>query len=85
VIGHARRDWALLHSQLISVLSPGCPGGPAHPARDVVLRPGWCVMQSPFLVGGMAAVREAGGNRFVFFGGLADSTGQRNTGWILGL
>lgn len=37
---------------------------------DVVLRPGWCVMQSRFLIGGMAAVPEAGGTRFAFLGGL---------------
>ncbi len=37
---------------------------------DIVLRPGWCVMQSRFLVGGMAAVPEAGGTRFAFLGGL---------------
>jgi hypothetical protein len=36
----------------------------------VVLRPSWCVMQSRFLIGGMAAVPEAGGTRFVFLGGL---------------
>jgi hypothetical protein len=37
---------------------------------DVVPRPGWCMMQSRFLVGGMAAVPEAGGTRFAFLGGL---------------
>jgi hypothetical protein len=37
---------------------------------DVVLRPGWCMMQSRFLIGGMAAVPEAGGTRFAFLGGL---------------
>jgi hypothetical protein len=37
---------------------------------DVVLRPGWCVMQSRFLIGGMAAVPEVGGTRFAFLGGL---------------
>jgi hypothetical protein len=37
---------------------------------DVVLRPGWCVMQSRLLIGGMAAVPEAGGTRFAFLGGL---------------
>ena len=33
-------------------------------------RPGWCVLQSRFLIGGMAAVPEAGGTRFAFLGGL---------------
>jgi hypothetical protein len=30
------RDWIglFLHSQLISAISPGCHGGPAHPTRD---------------------------------------------------
>ena len=37
-----------------------------HARFDVVLRPGWCVMQSRFLIGGMAAVPEAGGTRFAF-------------------
>jgi hypothetical protein len=37
---------------------------------DVVLRPGWCVMQSRFLIGGMAAAPEVGGTRFAFLGGL---------------
>ena len=37
---------------------------------DVVLRPGWCVMQSRFLVGGMAAVPEGAGTRFAFLGGI---------------
>ncbi|MFI0939822.1 hypothetical protein [Streptomyces sp. NPDC021020] len=31
---------------------------------DVVLRPGWCLMQSRLLVGGMAAVEEDSGTRF---------------------
>jgi hypothetical protein len=37
---------------------------------DIVLRPGWCVMQSRFLIGGMAAVPETDGTRFAFLGGL---------------
>ena len=36
----------------------------------MVLRPGWCVMQSRFLIGGMAAAPEAEGTRFAFLGGL---------------
>lgn len=35
---------------------------------DVVLRPGWCWMQSRFLIGGMAAVAEEGRTRFAFMG-----------------
>ena len=34
----------------------------------VVLRPGWCLMQSRFLVGGMAAVAEDGGTCLAFYG-----------------
>jgi hypothetical protein len=30
---------------------------------DVVLRPGWCLMQDRFVVGGFAAVREGAGTR----------------------
>ena len=37
---------------------------------DVVLRPGWCVMQSRFLIGGMAAAPEGDGTRFAFLGGF---------------
>jgi hypothetical protein len=37
---------------------------------DVVLRPDWCVMQSGFLIGGMAAIPEADGTRFAFLGAL---------------
>lgn len=37
---------------------------------DVVLRPGWCLMQSRFLLGGMAAVEEDGATRFALLGGL---------------
>ncbi|MDX3189299.1 SRPBCC family protein [Streptomyces sp. MN03-5084-2B] len=37
---------------------------------DVVLRPGWCVMQGTRVVGGMAAVPEGRGTRFAFLGAL---------------
>lgn len=37
---------------------------------DIVLRPGWCLMRSRFVVGGMAAVAEPDGTRLAFFGGL---------------
>jgi hypothetical protein len=37
---------------------------------DVVLRPGWCVMQSRFIIGGMAAVPEGQATRFAFLGGF---------------
>ncbi|WP_159012283.1 hypothetical protein [Streptomyces sp. NRRL F-5123] len=35
---------------------------------EVVLRPGWCLMQSKGVVGGMAAVPEDGGTRFAVLG-----------------
>ncbi|MFI8084658.1 SRPBCC family protein [Kitasatospora sp. NPDC086009] len=35
---------------------------------DVELTPGWCLMRSRFLLGGMAARAEAGGTRFAFLG-----------------
>lgn len=35
---------------------------------DVVLQPGWCLMQSRFLLGGMAATPEDGFTRFAFLG-----------------
>jgi polyketide cyclase/dehydrase/lipid transport protein len=37
---------------------------------DVVLRPGWCLMRSRFVVGAMAAVAEAEGTRFAALGGF---------------
>jgi hypothetical protein len=37
---------------------------------DVVLRDGWCLMQSRFVVGGMAARPEGDGTRFAVLGGL---------------
>ncbi len=37
---------------------------------DIVLRPGWCLMQSSAVVGGMAAVPDPDGVRFALFGGL---------------
>ena len=36
----------------------------------MVLRPGWCVMQSRFLIGAMAAAPDGDGTRFAFLGGL---------------
>jgi hypothetical protein len=37
---------------------------------DVVLRPGWCWMQSRFLLGGMAAAPHPDGTTVAFLGGL---------------
>jgi len=37
---------------------------------DVVLRPGWCLMQSRFILGGMAATEEDGATRFALLGGI---------------
>ena len=42
---------------------------------DVVLRPGWCLMQSRYLLGGMAVAPEANGTRFAFLGGLRGPLG----------
>jgi hypothetical protein len=36
---------------------------------DIVLRPGWCVMRSRFLLGAMAAVPEGEATRFAFLAG----------------
>lgn len=43
---------------------------------DVVLRPGWCLMQSKVLAGGMAAEPEGEGSRFAFFSSLRFPGGQ---------
>ncbi len=37
---------------------------------DVLLRPGWCWMQSRFLLGGMAAAPHPDGTSFAFLGGV---------------
>lgn len=37
---------------------------------DIDLRPGWCWMQSRFLIGGLAAVADGTGTRIGFLGGL---------------
>jgi hypothetical protein len=37
---------------------------------DMVLRPGWCWMQSRFLLCGMAAAPDPSGTRFGFLGGI---------------
>ena len=37
---------------------------------DVVIRPGWCWMQSRFLLCGMAAAPDPSGTRFGFLGGV---------------
>lgn len=37
---------------------------------DIVLRPGWCIMRSRFLLGGMAAVPDGDRTRFAFLGGV---------------
>ncbi len=37
---------------------------------DVVLQPGWCLMQSRFLLGGMAACEEDGATRFALLSGI---------------
>ncbi|MEV7024048.1 hypothetical protein [Kitasatospora sp. NPDC093558] len=37
---------------------------------DIVLSPGWCLMQSKVLLGGMAAVAEGEGTRFALLGSL---------------
>jgi hypothetical protein len=53
------------------------------PARfDVVLRPGWCLMQSRFVFGAMAATPAPGGTRFVFAGAFRNR-GHRLTTWAL--
>ncbi|MBC9715264.1 hypothetical protein H9Y04_22190 [Streptomyces sp. TRM66268-LWL] len=42
-------------------------------AFEVRLAPGWCLMQSGLIVGGMAAVREGDGTRFAVLGATRPS------------
>lgn len=37
---------------------------------DIVLRPGWCIMRSRFLLGGLAAVPDGQRTRLAFLGGV---------------
>jgi len=46
---------------------------------DIVLRPGWCVMRSRFLLGAMAAVPDGDHTRFAFLAG-AQLPAQRVVG-----
>lgn len=50
-------------------LSARGPAG-ARARFDVVLQPGWCVLQSRFIVGAIAAEPEGARTRFAFLGGL---------------
>lgn len=44
---------------------------------DVLLQPGYCLMQSRHVVGGMAAVPEGDGTRFAVLGGIRGGRGGR--------
>lgn len=61
-------------------------------AFDVILEPGWCLMQSRLVIGGMAAVPEGDGTRFTVCGGLrfpggrflAKAVGKRGAERVIG-
>lgn len=50
---------------------------------EVRLAPGWCLMQSRLIVGGMAATPEAGGTRFAVLGATRP-TALRPAQWLYG-
>ncbi|MBL1083176.1 hypothetical protein JK359_14465 [Streptomyces actinomycinicus] len=50
---------------------------------EVRLSPGWCLMQSRRVVGGMAAVPEAGGTRFAVLGATRPAA-LRPVQWLYG-
>ncbi|WP_251094193.1 hypothetical protein [Streptomyces sp. Caat 7-52] len=50
---------------------------------EVRLAPGWCLMQSRLVVGGMAAVPEAGGTRFAVLGATRPAA-LRPAQWLYG-
>lgn len=67
------RDVRSLHvtsasGERLEAYARGYAGLRAH--FDIVLRPGWCVMRSRFLLGGMAAVPDGERTRFAFLGGV---------------
>jgi hypothetical protein len=58
-----------------------------HRARfEVVLQPGWCLMQSRYVIGGMAAVPDGDGTRFAVLGAsrVVSGRGLRPAGRRLG-
>lgn len=65
-----------LRSARVTVPGPGrlelhARGHLGQRARfDVELRPGWCWLQSRYLLGGMAATAHPDGTRFAFVGGV---------------
>ncbi|WP_159046303.1 hypothetical protein [Streptomyces sp. MMG1121] len=50
-------------------------------AFEVRLAPGWCLMQSRLVIGGMAAAPEAGGTRFAVLGATRP-TALRPAQWL---
>jgi hypothetical protein len=58
------------------------PSGLTEPF-EVRLSPGWCLMQSRLIVGGMAAVPEGDGTRFAVLG-AARPTALRPAQWLYG-
>lgn len=51
---------------------------------DVVLRPGWCWMESRFVIGAMAATPIPGGTRFAMLTGLRLPKALQALGAVLG-
>jgi hypothetical protein len=60
-------EYRTVNGENISARATGKLGN--HADFEVILRPGWCIMQSRFVVGGMAAVPDGNGTRFAVLGG----------------
>lgn len=78
IVGRAQRGAAADGEERLRAKAIGLLGN--RGAFDVVLEPGWCVMQSRFVVGGMAAVPEGAGTRFAGCGALRNLPGARLLG-----
>ncbi len=64
----AMRSFTILDRQA-DTLTARAVSAVGHRAEfDVVLRPGWCLMQSKYVIGGMAAVPEGDRTRFAVLG-----------------
>jgi hypothetical protein len=59
-------EYQTVDGEHITARATGVLGNRAN--FEVELRPGWCLMQSRFIVGGMAAIPEGTGTRFAVLG-----------------
>ncbi len=64
----AMRSFTILDRQADAMTARAVSAVGHRAEFDVVLRPGWCLMQSRYVIGGMAAVAEGDRTRFAVLG-----------------